>query len=153
MSIRVLFFIKIIKKLGKGLGLSSTLRLELLKKVLNLLHFILKFHQIQVFTCGSSYFTWAPAWIKSLFQYFLILPLLILDFNLFLSKFFSKPHNSLRFIFASSCFLSSDLDAQLIDVSFKLSLLAVLRLKFFLNFSNFSIKLLLLVIQLIDFLS
>jgi hypothetical protein len=149
--IRVLFLVQIIEELGEGFSRGSPLSLELLQKVLDLLHFMLKFHQIKVFTSRSSHFAWAFTGIKSLFQHFLILALLILDFNLFLGKFFTKPNDSLVFIFTSRRFLGSNLDAQLVNVSLKLSLLAVFRLKFFLDFSYLSIELFLFVIELINF--
>jgi hypothetical protein len=48
--------------------------------------------------------------------------------------------------------LGGDLDAKLVNVSLKLSLFAVFRFKLFLNLSDLSMKLLLLVIELLDLL-
>ena len=91
--------------------------------------------------------------VEPVLQHFLILPLLILNFNLLLGKLLTEPNDPLRLVFTAGGLLGGDLDTQLVDISLELSLLLVLSFKFLLYFSDLSVQLFLLMVQLINLFS
>jgi len=146
-----------LEEFGESLGLAATLALELLEKLLDLLHLMLKLHHVNVLAgrCGHLAGTGPLVMIvvKPVLQHFLILPLLILNLHLLFGKLFTEPNDPLRLVFTAGGLLGGDLDTQLVDISLELSLLLVLSFKFLLYFSDLSVQLFLLMVQLVYLLS
>ena len=145
------------EEFGESLGLAATLALELLEKLLDLLHLMLKLHHVNVLAgrCGHLAGTGPLVMIvvEPVFQQFLVLPLLILNFNLLLCKLLTEPNDPLRLVFTAGGLLGGNLDTQLVDISLELPLLLVLRFKFLLDFSDLRMQLFLLMVQLVNLFS
>jgi len=146
-----------LEEFGESLGLAATLALELLEKLLDLLHLMLKLHHVNVLAgrCGHLAGTGPLVMIvvEPVFQQFLVLPLLILNFNLLLCKLLTEPNDPLRLVFTAGGLLGGNLDTQLVDISLELPLLLVLRFKFLLDFSDLRMQLFLLMVQLVNLFS
>lgn len=131
--------------------------MELLEKLLDLLHLVLKLHHVDVLAGRCRHFTGTGSLVmivvEPVLEHFLVLPLLILNLHLLLGKLFTEPNDPLRLVFTAGGLLGGNLDTQLVDISLELPLLLVLSFKFLLDFSDLSMQLFLLMVQLINLFS
>ena len=85
------------EEFGKSLGLPATLALELLEKLLDLLHLVLKLHHVDVLAGGCGHLAGAGPLVvvEPVLQHFLVLPMVILNLHLLLGKLLTEPNDPL----------------------------------------------------------